>query len=100
MSDQAAVIYRERGLSAPFAETEAAVIRRFEQSPPTHFLMENFGGYTAQAGNIFGYWRSGAGEDSCGEQREFSVGVRDESKVGLLKDFLAKFARGLHVRRV
>jgi hypothetical protein len=38
------------------------------------FLMENFGGYTAQAGNIFGYWREENGRDSYGEHREFSVG--------------------------
>ena len=25
------------------------------------FLMDNFGGYTAQAGNIFGYWREEEG---------------------------------------
>jgi hypothetical protein len=28
------------------------------------FLMDNFGGYTAQAGNIFGYWRDDSGNDS------------------------------------
>ena len=28
------------------------------------FLMDNFGGYTAQAGNIFGYWRDDRGRDS------------------------------------
>ncbi len=37
------------------------------------FLMDNFGGYTAQAGNIFGYWRDDRGRDSYGEHREFSV---------------------------
>jgi hypothetical protein len=26
--------------------------------------MENFGGYTAQAGNIIGYWREEDGRDS------------------------------------
>jgi hypothetical protein len=35
------------------------------------FLMDNFGGYTAQAGNIFSYWRED-GRYSYGEQREFS----------------------------
>jgi hypothetical protein len=36
------------------------------------FLVENFGGYTAQAGNIFGYWREEHRQDSYGEHREFS----------------------------
>ena len=57
--------------------------------------MENFGGYTAQAGNIFGYWRSEAGVDSYGEHREFSVAFANDSKVQLLKDFLATLARDL-----
>ena len=60
------------------------------------FLMDNFGGYTAQAGNIFGYWRSESGEDSYGEHREFSVAFADDTKEGLLKDFLARLAGELH----
>jgi hypothetical protein len=59
------------------------------------FLMDHFGGYTAQAGNIFGYWRSPGAPDSYGEHREFSVSFEDETKVGLLKDFLATLARDL-----
>jgi hypothetical protein len=58
--------------------------------------MDNFGGYTAQAGNIFGYWRSPGAPDSYGEHREFSVSFEDESKVALLKDFLALLARDLN----
>jgi len=45
------------------------------------FLMENFGGYTAQAGNIFGYWRDENVHDSYGEHREFSVASPDEEKI-------------------
>ena len=60
------------------------------------FLMDNFGGYTAQAGNIFGYWRSEDGTDSYGEHREFSVAFPDETNAALLKDFLATLARDLH----
>jgi len=33
------------------------------------FLMNNFGGYTAQAGNIFGYWREENGSDSYDPRR-------------------------------
>ena len=58
------------------------------------FLMDNFGGYTAQAGNIFGYWRED-GRDSYGEHREFSVASRDDSQLPLLKKFLASMARDL-----
>jgi hypothetical protein len=56
------------------------------------FLMDNFGGYTAQAGNIFGYWRSGSAPDSYGEHREFSVALGDNAKLPLLKQFLAATA--------
>jgi hypothetical protein len=59
------------------------------------FLMDNFGGYTARAGNIFGYWREGDGRDSYGEHREFSVAAPDTSKHPLLKEFLAQTARDL-----
>lgn len=60
------------------------------------FLMDHFGGYTAQAGNIFGYWRNDAAVDSYGEHREFSVAFADDTKSALLKDFLATLARDLH----
>jgi hypothetical protein len=59
------------------------------------FLMDNFGGYTAQAGNIFGYWRSPGAPDSYGEHREFRVSFEDTTKVALLKNFLALLARDL-----
>jgi hypothetical protein len=58
------------------------------------FLMDNFGGYTAQAGNIFGYWRDN-GRDSYGEHREFSVAAPDTSKLPMLKEFLAQMAHDL-----
>ena len=59
------------------------------------FLMENFGGYTAQAGNIFGYWRDQEGRDSYGEHREFSVAFVEDSKLPVLKEFVARMAREL-----
>src|SRR3984885_15060804 len=60
------------------------------------FLMDHFGGYTAQAGNIFGYWRSEGAPDSYGEHREFSVAFTDDTKAVLLKSFLATLARDLY----
>ena len=60
------------------------------------FLMDNFGGYTAQAGNIFGYWREETGRDTYGEHREFSVASPDAAKIPLLKDFLATTAKELN----
>ena len=59
------------------------------------FLMDNFGGYTAQAGNIFGYWREEDGRDSYGEHREFSVAATDASRIPSLKEFLAGLANDL-----
>jgi hypothetical protein len=58
------------------------------------FLMDNFGGYTAQAGNIFGYWREDK-RDSYGEHREFSIAAPDASKLPRLKEFLAGMAQDL-----
>jgi hypothetical protein len=90
MSDQAAIVYREQRLGA----TAVFLLPSLKLKQPSSdvsnearlhaFLMENFGGYTAQAGNIFGYWRSEAGEDSYGEHREFSVAFANDSKVALL----------------
>ena len=60
------------------------------------FLMDNFDGYTAQAGNIFGYWREGGGRDSYGEHREFSVASLDTSQLPMLKEFLARMAQDLN----
>jgi hypothetical protein len=57
--------------------------------------MENFGGYTVPAGNIFGYWRGEEGRDSYGEHSEFSVAVADPSRLPRLKEFLAMTAREL-----
>jgi hypothetical protein len=59
------------------------------------FLMDNFGGYTAQAGNIFGYWRDQQGRDSYGEHREFSVAFVEDSKLPVLKEFVARMAQEL-----
>lgn len=59
------------------------------------FLMQQFGGYTAASGNIFGYWRDSSGSESYGEHREFTVAVADSSKLPVLKEFIAQLAAQL-----
>jgi hypothetical protein len=54
------------------------------------YLMDNFGGYTAQAGNIFGYWREDNGLDSYGEHREFSIAASDTAKLTHLKQTIIR----------
>lgn len=58
------------------------------------FLMGTFGGYTAAAGNIFGYWKDRAGEEWYGEHRQFSVALAEDTagKLGELKEFLGQLA--------
>ncbi|MCU1327164.1 MAG: hypothetical protein JWN34_2534 [Bryobacterales bacterium] len=56
------------------------------------FLMENFDGYTAAAGNLFGYWREDDGGESYGEHRQFTVALADDSKISVLKEYLASLA--------
>ncbi|HYI92154.1 MAG TPA: hypothetical protein VEX68_01295 [Bryobacteraceae bacterium] len=59
------------------------------------FLMKHFGGYTAQAGNIFGYWRDEDGRDSYGEHREFTVAIDSASALTVLKEYLANLSHEL-----
>lgn len=56
------------------------------------FLMDNFDGYTAAAGNIFGYWRDRRGAESYGEHRQFSVALSRDNQVEELKAFLGAVA--------
>lgn len=58
------------------------------------YLMDQFAGYTAQTGNIFGYWREGD-RDSYGEHREFSVAATQPAQIPALKEFLAGMASEL-----
>jgi hypothetical protein len=60
------------------------------------FLMANFSGYTAAAGNIFGYWRDEAGRESYGEHREFRVALSEPGKAEALKAFVAEIAAAIH----
>ncbi len=59
------------------------------------FLMTNFGGYTATAANLFGYWTEEDGEFSYGEHREFTVALTGEGGLSELKQFLGDTARTL-----
>jgi hypothetical protein len=59
------------------------------------FLTETFGGYTAEAGNIFGYWVNEQGKQSYGEHRQFRVAVVDEERTSRLTAFLAEIGREL-----
>jgi hypothetical protein len=57
------------------------------------FLMEKFGGYTASAGNIFGYWKDARnGREYYGEHKEYKVSFRGRDRVPLLLRFLSKLA--------
>ena len=59
------------------------------------FLIETFSGYTAASGNLFGYWKNEAGQDSYGEHREFTVAAIDEKKLDELKQFLSTLSARL-----
>ncbi len=64
----------------------------FEQSVH-EFLLAHFDGYTATAGNLFGYWKDDGAGSTYGEHRQFSVAMVDERKLSELKEYLARLAR-------
>ena len=59
------------------------------------YLIENFGGYTATASNVFGYWKEHSGKDSYGEHREFQVALTADEKLEPLKHFLGELSARL-----
>lgn len=59
------------------------------------FLMGHFGGYTATAANLFGYWKEEDGAFSYGEHREFAVALTGEDGLTELKKFLGITTRTL-----
>ena len=59
------------------------------------FLMQHFGGYTATAANLFGYWKEEDGAFSYGEHREFTVALTGENGLTELKQFLGSTVRTL-----
>jgi hypothetical protein len=61
-----------------------------------HFLMKHFHGYTASAGNIFGFWRNErTGREFYGEHKEFKVSFRGRDRVAMLQKFLSDLAGDL-----
>src|SRR3954469_1077339 len=58
-----------------------------------HFLMKNFAGYTASAGNIFGFWRDDqTAREYYGEHKEYKVSFRGHNRAAMLKKFLSQLA--------
>ena len=58
-----------------------------------HFLMKHFDGYTASAGNIFGFWRDAkTGREFYGEHKEYKVSFRGRDRVAMLQRFLSQLA--------
>ena len=58
-----------------------------------HFLLKNFDGYTASAGNIFGFWRDEkTGREFYGEHKEYKVSFRGRDRVAMLQRFLSRLA--------
>jgi hypothetical protein len=61
-----------------------------------HFLMKHFAGYTASAGNIFGFWRDDqTGREYYGEHKEYKVSFRGRDRVAMLQTFLSQLAAEL-----
>lgn len=59
------------------------------------FLIETFSGYTATSGNLFGYWKNEAGQDSYGEHREFTIATDEDTRLADLKQFLSSLSARL-----
>lgn len=60
------------------------------------FLLERFGGYTATAANLFGYWKEEDGRYDYGEHREFTVALPNDEGLDALKEFLGSTAKELN----
>ena len=62
-----------------------------------HFLMKHFAGYTASAGNIFGFWRDDrTHREYYGEHKEYKVSFRGKDRVEMLQEFLSQLAGELN----
>ena len=59
------------------------------------YLLDTFGGYTAAAGNIYGYWKDEDGRESYGEHKEYKVGLKHPARLPELKAFLARLSAQL-----
>jgi hypothetical protein len=56
------------------------------------FLLANFSAYTAQAGNIFGYWKDAHGHDHYGEHKLYKVSFEGVDRIPLLESFLGEMS--------
>jgi hypothetical protein len=56
------------------------------------YLLRRFGGYTAAAGNIFGYWKDARGREFYGEHKEYKVALLEDRHVPELKRFIGELA--------
>jgi hypothetical protein len=99
MSDSQA---RERsiGQMAVFLVPSLKIKRRLKDGKTVeeeihNFLLDTFGGYTASAGNIFGYWKDGKGQESYGEHKEYKVGLVDDRRADDLKRYIGRLAKDL-----
>ena len=57
------------------------------------FLLANFSAYTAQAGNIFGYWKDARGHDVYGEHKVYKVSYEGKDRIAVLEAFLAEMGK-------
>jgi hypothetical protein len=94
--------FREQpiGKIAVFLVPSLKLKRRSQSGQPLEerihrFLLRRFGGYTAAAGNIFGYWKDERGRQLYGEHKEYKVGLLNDGKIPHLKRFLAELAADL-----
>jgi hypothetical protein len=94
--------YREtdRGEVAVFLVPSLKLKRRDERERSVEekihrFLMRRFDGYTAAAGNIYGYWRDESGKVSYGEHKEYKVALTRKGTIKILKEFLSEIAADL-----
>lgn len=59
------------------------------------FLLANFSAYTAQAGNIFGFWKDARGHDVYGEHKVYKVSFEGKDRIAVLEAFLADIATAM-----
>lgn len=57
-----------------------------------NFLLKKFNGYTATAGNVFGYWKNVSGREFYGEHKEYKVSLVNKKRIKILEEFLARLA--------
>ena len=56
-----------------------------------NFLIENFGGYTAEKGSVLGYWQDN-GSTEYNENIKYTIAFEGKHKIPVLEKFLAEIA--------